>query len=140
MESPLQYKYGIEINKLDNCPPADTQERNGEGYRFVFDEIGDERNFLPVLVLNPKRQITQTQECSGYALSFFDTLENARRKYESLLRSHRNIGKTLGTYIASGWISNADGFVSPTNAGGHFNLFEFSGCDLSATFQIVDKC
>lgn len=139
MESSLSYKYDSQIEPLDNCPPESAQQQEKTGFRFVFADIGNEKNFLPVSMLNPKRQLAQSSKCSGYALSMFDSLVNARKKYNNLSKSHPNIGKTLGTHIARGTIASTDGLVTETNAQGHFDLYEFSNCDLSATFQIVDK-
>lgn len=98
------------------------------GYRFIFEDINHEDNFKPVLERDPKRVLkftTEQEKCSGYALSFFDTLEHARSRYRALVRNFRKIEQKLGTHVAKVQIDETDGVCSETGRDGHFAVHEY---------------
>jgi hypothetical protein len=46
------------------------------------------------------------------------------------------IRKSIGDSLASGTISNEDGLITATSAEGHFDLFEYTNCNLSLKFKV----
>jgi len=50
----------------------------------------------------------------------------------------RNIAKAIGDGISSGIVTNNDGDITYPANNGHFNLFEFTSCDLSKTFTLEE--
>jgi hypothetical protein len=138
------FKYQNYINQLSEpCPPSNYQPKAMTAYRFVFEETSSKskNNFLPILMIQPKRQLNfnDTQKCQGYALSLFDTQENAEKRYLKLKKQIKNISKTLGTHLAEGQITQQDGVVSKTDNNGHFSLHEFNNTDLSSKFSIISS-
>lgn len=111
-------------------------------HRFVFENLIHPNNFLPVLIVNPPRMLTpqfaeEGAKCLGYALSLFDTLAHAHRRYRQISQYNKNFYKTVGTHIASGQIELTDGVASPVDEHGHITLHEFEEADLASKFQIV---
>jgi hypothetical protein len=138
----MQFKYGRKIEGFANCPPTHYESRAFAACRFVFAEMSHPNNFLPVLAIKPKRInapdfVTEQAKCLGYALSLFDTLEDAQRRYQQLSRYNKNFYKTVGTHIASGEIERTDGVASPVDDNGHISLHEFAGADLPAKFRVI---
>jgi len=138
----MHFKYKAFINPIPNCPPEDSQSQEITAFRFVFEDLNHQNNFIPVLLINPPRINTPTfkkdaNKCAGYALSFFDTLENAKKRYFELKykRGLKNIHKILGTHIAQGVIRENDGVISKVDKHGHFNLHEFEEVDLKSQFS-----
>lgn len=130
-------KYQKQIADIPNCPPT-CRSASIVSYRFVFEEIDHQNNFLPVLLINPKRRLTEASEkCSGYALSFFCSKEKAKRRYLQLKKRNKNIWKVLGTHIANGFINEADGLITDISKNGHFDLYEYENVDLKSKFCIV---
>lgn len=140
----MRFKYYLYINQLPDCPPCRYEPQNRQAFRFVFEDFDHSNNFLPVLLINPKRINSPSfrdnnARCSGYALSFFNTLENAVRRYRGLQRSIPNIHKSIGTHIAKGVITKKDGVISEISNNGHFDLHEFEHTNLRMRFSIVAK-
>jgi hypothetical protein len=141
----MRFKYSEFIHKIPHCPPSDSQSQAITAFRFCFEDWQHKNNFLPVLLINPQRINTvkfkkDSDKCAGYALSFFNTLENAKKRYFELKykRGLKNIEKILGTHIAQGLISENDGVVSKIDRHGHFNLHEFENVDLKNQFSLID--
>lgn len=140
----MRFKYGRELSDLEDCPPAYYESRNFTAYRFVFSELTHPNNFLPALRINPRRINSPSFEsdssrCLGYALSLFDTLENAQRRYRQISRFNRNFYKIAGTHIAGGLIEAADGLASPPDSHGHISLHEAENVDLVAKFRVIEE-
>lgn len=132
------FKYQKQTENIPNCPPPTCKPMNIEAFRFVFEDMNHRNNFLPVLLINPKRQLSKNSvRCSGYALSFFSSSERAKNQYLKLRKRNKNIGKRIGTHIAKGFIDETDGVVSEINKSGHFDLHEFKNVDLKRKFCIV---
>lgn len=73
--------------------------------------------------------------CSIFALSFFDSEENARNTYSGF---PGRIKMLMGyTDIAAGLIRPEIGLCSPPDQNGHFDLYEFENVDLSEHMQII---
>jgi hypothetical protein len=140
----MQYKYAHFINELTACPPPHYENREFTAYRFVFADINHTNNFLPVLAIKPSRAISTefTQDdtkCLGYALSLFDTFENAGRRYRQISRYNRNFSKMVGTHIAKGEIATTDGLASSPDDTGHISLHEYQHTDLKMKFRIIGE-
>ena len=75
----------------------------------------------------------------GYALSLFDSLDNARKRYNQIRRYNKNFHKFVGTHIASGHIESADGVSSITDEKGHITLHPSADVDLVHKFEIVEE-
>jgi hypothetical protein len=140
----MRFKYEKFINQIPNCPPSDSQRQKITAFRFVFEDLAHENNFILVLSINPQRINTakfhkNSDKCAGYALSFFNTLENAKKRYFELKykRGLKNIDKILGTHIAQGVIGENDGVVSKVDKHGHFNLHEIEHVDLKNQFSLI---
>lgn len=136
----MRFKYDAHLSAIPDCPPSHYECKDIQAFRFVFKDLNHKNNFLPVSLMNPKRKFPDdASKCQGYGLSFFDTLENARRRYLAIKKNFRNIGKIIGTHIAEGFIEVNDGVVSEVNSSGHFCLHEFEHTDLSRKFHLVLK-
>jgi hypothetical protein len=101
------FKHQEHIDKLSTqCPPLDYEPKEMLAFRFVF-EPNDERsinNFKPVLIITPQRNLkpeTEATRCQGYALSLFDTRENAEKRYLKLTKNRKKLRDSLGTHIAA---------------------------------------
>jgi hypothetical protein len=97
---------------------------------------------LPVLEIKPKRinspEFATTQaKCLGYALSLFDSIEHAQRRYQQITRYNKNFYKTAGTHIASGQIEKSDGMASLVDSNGHISLHEFENTELRSKFRVI---
>lgn len=116
-------KYQKYTKNIPNCPPSECKPANMEAFRFVFGDIDHRNNFLPALLIKPARRLSKDSDrCSGYALSFFNTLEKAKSRYFELRKKHKNIGKNLGSHIAKGFINKTDSIVTEINKIGHFDF------------------
>lgn len=109
-------------------------------YRYVFSEK-PEKNHIPVYVQKPKRAISNADKnkltTSGYALSCFENEEKAIAKYSKFQAHSPQIKNTLGDSLSNGIIDTSDGLITtPNPESTHFDLYEFSTCDLSRKFQI----
>lgn len=138
----MQFKYLVYLETLTNCPPNTCQTRNMNAYRFIFEDVDHQNNFKPVLIIDPKRVLgpdTEPVKCSGYALSFFDSSENARSRYKALTRSHKNIGQKLGSHIAKVQVDVMDGVCSEPNKSGHFDLHEYQETDFRHKILDVER-
>ena len=71
------------------------------------------------------------------ALSCFDNEPHAEAFYSSLKKSFKNISSTLGNSLSRGVLSNEMGMKTSTSQNGHFDFYEFDGCDLNQNFQII---
>ncbi len=137
------FKYQHDLQNLPNCPPADYQQVHCQAFRWVFEEENHPNNFRPPLVIQPRRRNDKRFRgndrltCAGYALSFFNTLENARKRYLHLYygRTGQDFVASVGTHLAQGIIGEQDGVVSKIDGQGHFELHEFAKTDLKSKFK-----
>ncbi len=79
---PFKYAEQIKELQLTNCPPAFWRSVDCEAFRYVFEDIDHPQNFIPPLALRPKRINSPSfqsnyAKCCGFALSFFNTLQNS---------------------------------------------------------------
>lgn len=105
-------------------------------YRLVPDSLPTSSDFLPPAVMNPRRSFRSAeQRCSAYALSFFQSAENARNFRKKLLKQSKAFNKM--TCIAETALQPLDGEIGPTDSKGHFDLHEYTEADLAAS---VKRC
>ena len=129
-----KFRYQEMLDRLTvPCPPLDFGERETVAYRWVFDTMEDERNFLPQYVKNPKRFDVkeESQKCLAIGLSFFDTEENAQKRYKQLkgFFSKKATGKHE-TNIAGGNLKPDFGVCDIPNKEGHFTFYTYENVDL----------
>lgn len=134
----MELKYHTDISGIVACPPTVAAPRDQHAFRFIHDEIHDERNFVVPAKLNPKRKFPGHEEqCAAYALSFFSSKDAAFAKFLKLVKSNPNIKKLLGTQLAEGDLKKQDGRSTPISKSGHFDLFESKDSSLAGRFRIV---
>lgn len=130
-------KYEARTSKLHDCPPVGCSAQRANLFRFVREDIGHPKNFQPPAVQDPSRQFRGDAACcSGYALSFFETVDAARAKYEGIKRRHPDIHELLGTHLAEVSILPEDGVLTPAKSR-HVDLHEYEGVDLVPRAKIV---
>ena len=137
----LLYKYADETAKIKevdgNSCFIDYIEKEIEAYRWVFQNINDPRNFIP-LAKDPQCSSAR-RKCGGWALSFHITEDASMEMWQKLNDIKPNHYKKIGTHIAKGQVSKSDGKCSETDAESHFNLIEYENVDLQTKFTIVKQ-
>jgi len=125
----------------DICPPTDCIPKEIQAYRFTYEIIGDERNFIPVYLRTPRRfnDKSDLEKCSGFGISLYKSEEQAIAKYTTLRNIIQNISKTIGTHLAKGKIIERHGVITPVDVEGHFDLHESEECNLHNEFIILRK-
>jgi hypothetical protein len=125
----FSFKYASHVNGHPNCPPSTFQIPKCVGYRFVY-LTNPDKSFLPPCIKAPARRLKTSNEekkCSAFALSFFDSESAARQSFDYLKSLYRSkIYLIIGTHLAKGNLDSSHGIVTPTDAHGHFDLFESS--------------
>ena len=108
--------------------------------RFVFSDASHQ-NHIPQYMANPKRMLQDVAKgkatTSLLSLSCFATLTKAETFYTNLSKAFRNISASIGDSLAEGKLENDDGMKTATGNNGHFDFYEYEGCDLNRTFQIT---
>lgn len=138
----MPHKYHALIALLSDCPPAACRAREVTAFRFVFDDLADQRNYEPPFVINPNRKNSAESDeiiCDGYGLSFFNSLPNSTKFYAQLRSSFKNIYLRIGTKVAQVNIVEPDGLCTQVENNGHFTLHEWEGVDFAGRFQIVQQ-
>ena len=137
------YKYQAEIDALIQQGlkmPEVVKPNDLKGFRFVFKtDLG--KSYLQNYIMKPQRAIMNGQrkvDIGGYALSCFTPKDKAIKYYRLLAKNMRNISKAICDGISSEIIVNNDGNITTPANNGHYNLFEFSSCDLSKTFNLEE--
>lgn len=134
-------KYKTELDKIENCPNIDCIEREIQSYRFVRDEeINNEINWTTPADIQKQNNFRRgfkgdVVPCNYFALSFFDSIENATKKLNSFNKNFRR--KFVG--IAEGMIEKKDGVCSSVNDEGHFDLYEYADTSFENRFQSIQK-
>ena len=132
----MKLKYQEEINNCDNNDLSSFCEKERLSYRWVFEDINDIRNFQPKYLLDTS--IKRNDAC-GWALSFYETEQHAKKKIDRLLSIRQNLYKKLGTHIAEGILKITDGISNNSNSERHFDLFEYENITLNLNFKIVTE-
>jgi hypothetical protein len=128
-------KYQYEIDKIKfNFDLFEEQERIS--YVYVFKDILDSRNFLPLYI---RQTSCDRNNCLGWALSFFDSKEQAKTKIRKLASDKNNIYKKLGTHLGTGKLEKNDGISNKAGKTGHFSHFEYEGVLLNKKFEVIES-
>jgi len=140
----MKFKYQNEFNDMEElCPPHDCLKGNLAAYRWVFDEVEAEGNFLPLAKKNPSRVLSMRDKdkCKAHSLSMFVSKESAKKRfqyfYDGLMKE--KAFKMLGTHIAEGNIKEIHGVNSIEDRRGHFSHFQYEKVDLSVIFRIIES-
>ena len=140
----IRYKYLDDIKDITDCPPTSCTNKNMTAFRFVFEPNTDTenswKNFLPLKKIFPQRTDLNRNDnvkCSAYGLSFFDSENNAKIRYNQLIENHPNIYKNLGTHLAKVSTEQNDGVVKEIDNNGHFDLHEYENTNWSHKFEII---
>jgi len=136
----LKYHQLIANNSLNNCPDNECNEMETDAFRWVYEDISNELNYLPTFLYNEKqnrpqrKNSTDDMKCSMCALSFYVSQEKAKEAFVVLpLRVREMLGYTHLGYIN---ISKDMGLVN-FELNGHLDLFEYENIDLSGSFSII---
>ncbi|MDB5015388.1 MAG: Integral rane protein [Mucilaginibacter sp.] len=131
----------LEAGIAEICPPTESIQREIQAFRFIYERIEDDRNFIPVYIKKPQRfnHKSDAEKCSGFGISLYNSEERAIKKYSSLINVVQNIGKTIGTHLAEGKILKDFGVTTPIDGEGHFDLHESDTCNLHNKFTVVRK-
>ncbi len=139
----MDFQFAKDFKKLTiQCPPSYYKPQNKVVYRWVFDDITDERNFQPVYYRDPKRSLkfSDKDKCQSLALSFFASEEQAKDRFDEL---KDKIGvkayETLGTMLAETNINEHDGVNSEPEKTGHFSHHLTVGHQYETRFIIISK-
>lgn len=97
-----------------NCPPDNAFEMERKVYRFIKNREPQERDFYPYIKLYPNKRLKNI--CKAYALSFFDTKENA-------IKARSNAKNDVGNYIAEVQIIRETGRNIYTQKSGHYSTW-----------------
>lgn len=138
----MKLKYEAQINKY-NFDFKEFIEQERDAFRWVFSDINDSRNFKPVYILNSQLESIEEakgiNDCTGYSLSFFNTVENAKKRFETITKDKPLLYKKLGTHVAQGSIVKQDGISNRINRFGHFEHFEYENVVFDNKFEIIDN-
>ena len=111
-----------------------------EACRFAFSDT-NHQNHVPQYMANPKRMLQDVAKgkanTSLLGLSCFTTPTKAEAFYINLRKAFRNIPASVGDSLSEGKLGNEDGMKTATGDNGHFDFYEYEGCDLNSTFQIT---
>ncbi|MBB5645156.1 hypothetical protein [Pedobacter cryoconitis] len=127
----MSLKHEIDIKRLSCDLNKYVERHNRTAYCWVFEEISNKANFVPRAIAVGR------DECGSWALSFYETEEQAKQRMKDLLGNKSQLYKKLGTHIANGQLEKKDGISDDSNLLGHFNHFEYDGVDLKEKFIII---
>lgn len=139
------FKYQSLIDQLlaRECHlPMLSQPNDINACRFAFAE-GGHPNHIPQYVSNPRRMLQDMGKNSAstslLALSCFTTSERAKAFYANLRKAFKHAASYIGDSLAEGILTNDDGMMTTPSTNGHFDFYEYEGCDLNKTFHITRK-
>lgn len=140
----MEFNYQKDYESLgEPCPPTEYKPRDiANAFRWVFETIDDDRNFMSQYHKNPKRFLkkTDSDKCSALALSMFDNLEGAINRFQELKDIiGETVYRTLGTNISEGRLSLADGVNGKVERHGHFNHHLSAAEDCKKVFKIINE-
>lgn len=138
----MNLKYSAHHKSCDcECPSASCEQAApaSNGYRFVSnDPVNPTSDFLPVAIEKPERGFKNSaKRCQAFALSYFNTLAAAKKRWESLAKSCPAVFKKKNLICETNFC-DGDGLFCPVNSStGHFDFHEAESCDLSPRSQVV---
>jgi hypothetical protein len=100
-----------------------------EAWRFTHQPASDPIDFVPSAALAGGAR--GHRQCSNYALSFFSTLEKARKHF-ARLAARLDAEARYGGFVAKIALIETDGVLSPRpSKSGHLNLYEEEGASFA---------
>ena len=137
------FKHQSEMDRLSTaCPPADSIPKEGKAFRWVFDEMSDERNFMPHYFRHPGlvHEFGDLKKCRALGRSMFDSLSNARIALLFRLESlNPRTRARKETQIAEGAILDTEGLCGPTDAKGHFTFHPVESSTFETRFSVIER-
>lgn len=129
------------------CPPKDYQPENTLAYRWVFDDIKDQRNFISQYEKKPPRFNAKSdfKRCEAMSLSMYKDLESAIGSFyffKEEQQMNEKVFRILGTKIAKAALEESDGVNETSKDGatitkGHFNHHPAEKHNYSEKFRII---
>ena len=140
----LDLKYQDDYDKLQQtCPPSDHIQKDIEPvFRWVFDSIEDDRNFISQYHKNPKRFLNKDDltKCKALGLSLFNNLDGSTERFQELKDIiGETVYFTLGTQLAKGSIKFNDGVNGKIERLGHFTHHSSSTANYENNFALTNK-
>jgi hypothetical protein len=134
----MVFKYAKQHSGLSDCPPSSYQKIAADSFRFVASDPPTPNDFLPV-ALRPDHPPfdDDTLRCQSFGISLFASEASGREKFAKLRKNAPLIHKKVGTMIAGGKITPADGLASKAAKHGHFTLHEFASAALHTAFKVI---
>ena len=137
------FKYQAQIEELlalGHQLPMLYAPNGMQACRFAF-SAEEQRNHIPQYVSKPKRMLQDIAKgqstTSLLALSCFTTADKATTFYANLRKAFRNVAVTIGDSLSEGLLTNEEGARTEIATNGHFDFYEYEGCDLNQSFQIT---
>jgi hypothetical protein len=130
-------KYFAQIQKISGCPPHACQGTTCKAYRFAGSKL-DSNSFLPIALITPQRNLRGrpvNQCCTGYSLSFFQTLDQLRERAKEGIKNSPNFLKRIGDHFVCMKIAVTDGISTAVSKDGHFDFFEFVSFDAEKSVE-----
>jgi hypothetical protein len=145
------HKYHDSLSQLGDCPPSTCKAEGREGYRWVHSPATAE-DFIPLALESAasRRPIDESDlenRCRSWGLSFFDTLQIAKARFEKVIKNYRAAQKASfiqqkGDSVALIRLQPQHGTSSPSNNEGHFTLYQYEGIrlhnEIENIFNIFD--
>lgn len=150
----MDFQFLEDFKKLSvKCPPDNYKTKNMPVFRWVFDDIADERNFKPRYFLVPQtdlenlekisdNELKDTKKCAMFSLSFFDSEQAAKERFDFFLenkKTGKKVYERFGTNIAKCCIVESDGLNEEPNDIGHFNHHPVKNHQYENRFTIISK-
>tara|TARA_Y100000589_G_scaffold329390_1_gene375857 strand:+ start:111544 stop:111936 length:393 start_codon:yes stop_codon:yes gene_type:complete len=104
-----------------NCPPESAEEMKISAYRILKEEEPQESDFLPYIHLYPNNSRYKSL-CEAFALSFFDSIQNAKAAWKKASKR----GKVIGGYIGKIQIEPSDGKNNLNKKTGHISTWLYN--------------
>jgi hypothetical protein len=142
----MEFYYEEHHKKLSvECPPKSYRQEDTDAYRWVYDDIDNDQNFISQYEKKPKRFNAKSdwKRCEAMSLSMYKDIDNAtdRFYYFKELMNEKVFG-ILGTKIAHALLTKTDGVNERGKYGeeiikGHFNHHPSKGHDYPKKFKII---
>jgi len=136
-KSGLNFKYKSFHDQLDcDCPDlTKLKSLDIVAFRFVHKDSNHRNCSIPNRVINPKRTYKTCKKlCGAYALSFYETFQQAKENLEYFMENMPVLIEVSGDHIAECKLNPADGLADNTGHNGHFNFHEFEGTSFKNRF------
>ncbi len=107
-----------------NCPPSAATESTMEVYRILKDATPTEDDFKPyarIYMNNPRYKTL----CSAYAISFYNSIQNAKTAWKDAFDRGNNLGSHIGQFTVLE-IHGKNQFKQKT---GHYSSWFYSSWD-----------